>query len=74
MCSFGGLEVKPGLAGWAWIHGRNAIPWRERIELDIWYVDHWSLRLDLSILLKAFPLLFRREGLLGEDGIVHDLE
>ena len=68
------LEVKPGLTGWAWIHGRNAIPWLERIELDIWYVDHWSLRLDLSILLKAVPLLFRREGLYGEDGIVHDLE
>jgi len=68
------LEVKPGMAGWAWIHGRNSIPWRERIELDIWYVDHWSLRLDLHILLKAFLLLFRREGLHDVDGVVHDLE
>jgi len=68
------LEVKPGMAGWAWIHGRNSIPWQERIELDIWYVDHWSLRLDFRILLKAFLMLFRREGLYGVDGIVHDLE
>jgi lipopolysaccharide/colanic/teichoic acid biosynthesis glycosyltransferase len=68
------LEVKPGMAGWAWIHGRNSIPWQERIELDIWYVDHWSLRLDFRILLKAFLMLFRREGLYDVDGVVHDLE
>lgn len=68
------LEVKPGLAGWAWIHGRNNPPWAERIELDVWYVDHWSLRLDLYILLKAFLKLFRREGLYGVDGVVHDLK
>lgn len=68
------LEVKPGMAGWAWIHGRNRIPWRERIELDIWYVDHWSLKLDLYILARAFVQLFRREGLYGADGIAHDLE
>jgi lipopolysaccharide/colanic/teichoic acid biosynthesis glycosyltransferase len=68
------LEVKPGMAGWAWIHGRNQLSWSERIELDVWYVDHWSLRLDLYILLKAFLMLFRREGLYGVDGVVHDLE
>ena len=68
------LEVKPGMAGWAWIHGRNNPPWADRIELDVWYVDHWSLRLDLYILLKAFLMLFRREGLYGVDGTVHDLE
>jgi lipopolysaccharide/colanic/teichoic acid biosynthesis glycosyltransferase len=68
------LEVKPGLAGWAWIHGRNLIPWAERIELDIWYVDHWSLRLDFCILFRAFIMLLRREGLYGTDGIVHDLK
>ena len=68
------LEVRPGMAGWAWIHGRNNPPWAERIELDVWYVDHWSLRLDLYILLKAFLLLFRSEGLYGVDGVVHDLE
>jgi lipopolysaccharide/colanic/teichoic acid biosynthesis glycosyltransferase len=68
------LEVKPGMAGWAWIHGRNNPPWAERIELDIWYVDHWSLWLDFYILARAFVQLFRREGLYGTDGIAHDLE
>lgn len=68
------LEVKPGMAGWAWIHGRNSIPWQQRIELDIWYVDHLSLRLDFHILFKAFFMLFRREGLYDADGVVHDLE
>jgi len=62
------LEVKPGMAGWAWIHGRNRIPWRERIELDIWYVDHWSIWLDFLILMRSFGLLLRREGLYGEGG------
>jgi len=68
------LEVKPGMAGWAWINGRNIIPWRERIELDIWYIDHWSLRLDLLILLKALGMALRREGVYGRDGIARDLE
>ena len=68
------LEVKPGMAGWAWIHGRNRPLWSERIELDIWYVDHWSLWLDFYILARAFVQLFRREGLYGADGIAHDLE
>lgn len=68
------LEVKPGMAGWAWIHGRNSIPWQERIELDVWYVDHWSLWLDLHIFVNAFLMVFRREGLYGADGVVRDLE
>ena len=68
------LEVKPGMAGWAWIQGRNSIPWRKRIELDIWYVDHCSLRLDFYILLKACLVLLRREGLYDAEGVVRDLE
>ncbi|HEY2918590.1 MAG TPA: sugar transferase [Candidatus Binatia bacterium] len=56
------FNFKPGMAGWAWIHGRNRLPWDERVRLDLWYVDHWSLSLDFSILLKAFVLLFRRDG------------
>ena len=68
------LEMKPGLAGWAWINGRNIIPWRERIELDIWYIDHWSLRLDFLILSKALGMVLRREGVYGPEGIVRDLE
>jgi lipopolysaccharide/colanic/teichoic acid biosynthesis glycosyltransferase len=53
---------RPGMAGWAWIHGRNRLPWEERVRLDLWYVDHWCLRLDFYILVKAFLLLFRRDG------------
>jgi lipopolysaccharide/colanic/teichoic acid biosynthesis glycosyltransferase len=68
------LEVKPGMAGWAWIHGRNLLSWSERIELDVWYVDRWSLWLDFYILARAFVQLFRRQGLYGVDGIAHDLE
>jgi lipopolysaccharide/colanic/teichoic acid biosynthesis glycosyltransferase len=56
------FKFKPGMAGWAWIHGRNRLAWDERVRLDVWYVDHWSLRLDGYILAKAFVLLFRRQG------------
>jgi lipopolysaccharide/colanic/teichoic acid biosynthesis glycosyltransferase len=56
------FNFKPGMAGWAWIHGRNRLPWDERVRLDLCYVDHWSLSLDFSILAKAFVLLFRRDG------------
>jgi lipopolysaccharide/colanic/teichoic acid biosynthesis glycosyltransferase len=52
------LDVKPGLTGWAQIHGRAALPWEERIELDVWYVEHRSPRLDLSILLRTPRALF----------------
>lgn len=44
------LSVRPGLTGWAQVRGRNALTWAERIELDLWYIDHWSLWLDLKIL------------------------
>ena len=53
------LEVKPGLTGWAQVRGRAALPWSERIELDVWYVDHRSPRLDLQILAKTPLALFR---------------
>jgi lipopolysaccharide/colanic/teichoic acid biosynthesis glycosyltransferase len=52
------LEVKPGLTGWAQIHGRASLPWAERIELDVWYVDHRSPRVDLKILLRTPLALF----------------
>jgi lipopolysaccharide/colanic/teichoic acid biosynthesis glycosyltransferase len=68
------LEMRPGMAGWAWIHGRNRTPWRKRIEMDIWYVDNWSLALDFRILFMAFWLLVRREGLYGRDGIARGLD
>jgi lipopolysaccharide/colanic/teichoic acid biosynthesis glycosyltransferase len=53
------LEVKPGLTGWAQVNGRAALPWSERIELDVWYVDHRSPRVDLRILLRTPLALFR---------------
>ncbi len=53
------LEVKPGITGWAQIHGRARLPWAERIELDVWYVEHRSATLDLKILLRTPPALFR---------------
>ena len=52
------LEVKPGITGWAQIHGRAALPWEERIELDVWYVEHRSPRVDLKILLRTPLALF----------------
>jgi lipopolysaccharide/colanic/teichoic acid biosynthesis glycosyltransferase len=47
------LDVKPGISGWAQVHGRAALPWAERIELDVWYVEHRSPLLDLKILVKT---------------------
>ncbi len=63
------LEVKPGITGWAQINGRASLPWSERIELDIWYVEHRSLRLDLRILARTGRLVLRGQGLYkGERG------
>ena len=64
------LEMKPGITGWALINGRNALSWPEKIKLDIWYIDHWSLWLDLKILFKTiWVVIFTREGVYGQDGI-----
>jgi lipopolysaccharide/colanic/teichoic acid biosynthesis glycosyltransferase len=59
------LEVKPGLTGWAQVNGRAGIPWEERIELDVWYVDHRSPGLDLRILARTARLLLSGQGLYG---------
>ena len=56
-------EMKPGLTGWAQVNGRNAVSWEERFEMDVWYVDHWSLLLDLKIMLMPFGRVLRREGI-----------
>ena len=56
-------EVPPGLTGWAQIHGRNAIDWEVRFALDVWYVDHRSLRLDLQILLRTVGSVVGRRGI-----------
>ncbi len=69
---FGRLRVKPGITGWAQVNGRAALPWTERIELDLWYVEHQSLRLDLSILGRTVQLLRSGHGLYkGETGGWH---
>ena len=56
-------EVRPGVTGWAQINGRNALSWDEKFKLDIWYVDHQSLWLDLKILLLTVKKVFVREGI-----------
>jgi lipopolysaccharide/colanic/teichoic acid biosynthesis glycosyltransferase len=53
------LDIRPGLTGWAQVHGRASLPWAERIELDVWYVEHRSPRIDLEILLRTPLALFR---------------
>jgi len=53
------LEIRPGLTGWAQVQGRASLPWAERIELDVWYVEHRSPRTDLEILLRTPLALFR---------------
>ncbi len=64
------LEVRPGITSLAVVSGRNALAWRERIELDIWYIDHWSLGLDLKILFRTlWCVLITREGLYGKNGV-----
>jgi lipopolysaccharide/colanic/teichoic acid biosynthesis glycosyltransferase len=52
------LEVKPGITGWAQIHGRASLPWEDRIELDVWYVEHRSAKVDLQILARTPLALF----------------
>ena len=66
------LKVKPGITGWAQINGRNAIPWEDRIKLDVWYVDNWSLWLDFKILGRTLKTVLNREGLYGPEGINYD--
>jgi sugar transferase EpsL len=56
-------DVLPGITGWAQINGRNALTWEEKFRLDVWYVDHWSLGLDVKILLLTLWKVLRREGI-----------
>lgn len=56
-------EVLPGITGWAQVNGRNALSHEERFELDVWYVEHWSPKLDAEILLLTLRTVFRRSGI-----------
>lgn len=69
------LEMRPGLTGLAQVHGRNLVPWPERVALDIEYITHYSFWADLRILSQTLPVVFRSKGVYGEDGKVrmHDL-
>ena len=59
-------DVRPGLTGWAQVHGRNSVGWDERLSLDVWYVEHHSLLLDLRIVLRTVGLVVRRHGISGD--------
>lgn len=63
-------EVLPGITGWAQINGRNAITWEEKFRLDVWYVDHQSLGLDLKILWLTLLKVFKMEGVSPPGGII----
>lgn len=69
------LEMRPGITGLAQVRGRNLISWRERIELDLAYIDRYSLLLDLKILSATIPVVLTGEGIYGPDGRVrmHDV-
>jgi lipopolysaccharide/colanic/teichoic acid biosynthesis glycosyltransferase len=60
-------EARPGITGWAQIHGRNAITWEEKFALDVWYVEHRSLRLDLKIILASLWKVAARDGIRAPD-------
>lgn len=59
-------EVRPGITGWAQVNGRNAVDWPTRLKLDVWYVDHWTLGLDLYILWRTILTVLRRSGVSAE--------
>jgi len=64
------LEMRPGLTGLAQVQGRNLLTWAERVELDIFYVEHYSLRLDCEIMARTIPVLLQGEGVYDKDGRV----
>ena len=65
----GRLAVRPGLTGWAQVHGRNLLSWPERIELDLYYIEHRTWRLDLRILVRTLAQLVRPHGVVGPGGV-----
>jgi lipopolysaccharide/colanic/teichoic acid biosynthesis glycosyltransferase len=64
------LAMRPGLTGLAQVQGRNLLTWAQRVELDIFYVEHYSLWLDCEIMTRTIPVLFQGEGVYGKDGRV----
>lgn len=62
------MSVKPGMTGWQQVHGGSRNTWDERIALDLWYVDHRSVWVDLKVLFLTLPVVFKFEGVYGKDG------
>lgn len=62
-------EVRPGITGWAQINGRNAISWKDKFELDVWYVDNISISLDIRILLQTILKVFKSEGISSDTSL-----
>lgn len=60
-------EVRPGLSGYAQVHGRNNVNWEERLKMDIYYVDHVSFQLDVKVLFDTIAVVLKREGISNED-------
>jgi len=62
-------EVLPGLTGWAQINGRNIISWEKKFELDVWYVENWSILLDIKIIFMTFSKVFKKSGINQDENI-----
>ncbi|MGH2465523.1 MAG: sugar transferase [Candidatus Limnocylindrales bacterium] len=62
-------EVRPGITGWAVVNGRNLVEFDDRLKLDVWYVDHWSIALDLRILAMTISQVLRREGVSASEDL-----
>ena len=65
-------EVRPGVTGWAQVNGRNAISWHQKFALDVWYVDHHSLGLDIRIIAMTLAKVFKRDGVSSADSATMD--
>ena len=63
-------EVRPGISGWAQCHGRNSISWTEKFKLDVWYVDHCTLLVDIKVIYYTFLSVFKRQGINSKEGKV----
>lgn len=66
-------EVRPGITGWAQVNGRNSITWTEKFKLDVWYVDHCSLWLDIKIIFKTIVNVLTHKGIDSGDGKIGDI-
>lgn len=66
-------EVRPGITGWAQVHGRNALSWEERFKMDIWYVENRTFKLDCLILWKTIAVVFQRKGIRAKDHVTMPL-